>query len=48
MILSGQFECLEERTSFTLCVSGFSVEGVRSTRFYMTKKINNDYSGIEQ
>jgi hypothetical protein len=49
MIPSGQFECLEERTSFTLCFSGFSAGGGAQYKILYDKiKINNDYSRIEQ
>ncbi len=48
MIPSGQFKCLEECASFTLCFSGFSAGGgAQHKNLYDKKKINFDYSGIE-
>ncbi len=39
MIPSGQFECLEERTSFTLCFSGFSAGGGAQHTILCDKKM---------
>ncbi len=48
MIPSGQFKCLEECASFTLCLSEFSAGGGAQQKIlYDKKEINFDYSGIE-